>query len=142
MQRRPAGLRTDDLDWTREIAAVFGPTIPGHFEEIGCGVTPLGPAMSSVLIEYSPTWLINHMSRSTSQARDCWLRGPAERRWPLFAPLPTAIAETIAILCSAYGFNPSCHDMGEQAMENAVGYRAMGVKRLPIIDETLWYLVT
>lgn len=27
-------------------------------------------------------------------------------------------------------------------MENAVGYRAMGVKRLPIIDEISWYLVT
>jgi hypothetical protein len=32
--------------------------------------------------------------------------------------------------------------MGEQAMVNAVGYRTMDVTRLPIFDETLWYLVT
>jgi hypothetical protein len=45
-----------------------------------------GPAMTSVLIEHSPTWLINQTSHATSQARDCWLQEPAERRWPFFAP--------------------------------------------------------
>ncbi len=96
MQRRPAGLRTDDLDWTREIAAVFGRTIPGHLE-----------------------------------ARDV----RSSRR------LATAVAATIAILCSAYGFKSSCHDMGEQAMENVMGYCAW-YEAVAFFDETLWYLVT
>ena len=74
--------------------------IPGHFEEIGCGVSRLGPAMSALRAACRP--LLPNLSQFFAAHSD---------------------------------LNSSCHDMGEQAMENAVGYRAMGVKRLPIIDE-------